>query len=94
MPPSKTNLVPEMAEEVVAVGTGLPLRVPTSRSRRNSSSRGDPVSYLRTRYYKTELSLRESELFGSIGVSMFGFGCEKDYQPALLSRNSSGDRVS
>ena len=74
MPPSKTNLVPEAEEEVVAVGTGLPLRVLTSRSRRNSSSRGDPVSYLRTRYYKTELSLRESELFGSIGVSMFGFG--------------------
>ena len=72
MPPSKTNLVPE----AVAVGTGLPLRVPTSRSRRNSSS-GDPVSYLRTRYYKTELSLRESELFGSIGVSMFGFGVRK-----------------
>ena len=92
MPPSKTNLVPE-AVEAVAVGTGLPLRVPTSSSRRNSSSSGDPVSYLRTRYYKTELSLRESELFGSIGVSMFGFGCEKDDQPAL-SRNSSGDRVS
>ena len=92
MPPSKTNLVPEVAEEVVAVGTGLPLRVPTSRSRRNSSS-GDPVSYLRTRYYKTELSLRESELFGSIGVSVFGFGVRKMIN-LVLSRNSSGDRVS
>ena len=76
MPPSKTNLVPEAAE-AVAVGTGLPLRVPTSRSSRINSSRGDPVSYLRTRYYKTELNLRESELFGSIGVSMFGFGVIK-----------------
>ena len=74
MPPSKTNLVPEAVE---AVGTGLPLRVPTSSSRRNSSSSGDPVSYLRTRYYKTELRLRESELFGSVGVSMFGFWFER-----------------